>query len=46
MCAKCAGSVWKVSGKRLVNAQEVSGEAVLEVVGFAELSANTCKMPR
>ena len=45
MCSKCAGSEWKVCGKRLVNAQEVSGEDVLKVVGFAELSANTRKAP-
>ena len=46
MCAKCARecvkSVWEALGKRAGRV----GEAILEVVGFAELSANACKMPR
>jgi len=40
MCGKCAGNVWKVYGKCLGSKREVSGKAVLEVVGSAELSAN------
>ena len=40
----CVESVWKVPGGKCVeSAWEVLVEAVLEVVGSAELSANTCK---
>ena len=45
-CEKCTGSVWEVCEECLGNAQEVSGKAFLEVVGSAELSANTCKTAR
>ena len=37
------GSVWELPGECLQSAREVLVEAVLEVVGSAELSANTCK---
>ena len=37
------GSVWEVPGECVGSAREVSGEAVLEAVGSAELSPNSCK---
>ena len=40
MCGECVESVWEVLGKGVGSAREVSGEAVLEVVGSAELSPN------
>ena len=40
------GSAWEACEKCLGNAREVSGEAFLEVVGSAELSANTCGTAR
>ena len=39
VCRECVESVWGAPGKCAGSV----GEAVLEVVGFAELSANTCK---
>ena len=46
VCGKCAGSVWEVPWKCVGSAQEVLVEAVLEVVGGEELSANTNKTLR
>ena len=50
---KCAGSVWKVHGKCVGSAWEMCGKCTgsvgdffLEVVGSAELSANTCRTAR
>jgi len=39
VCRECVGSAWECMG----SAQKVLMEAVLEVVGSAELSANTCE---
>jgi len=45
-CVRSVRGVWEVCGKRQLNAQEVSEEDVLEVVGFAELSAKAREAPR
>ncbi len=42
VCGEFVKNVWEAPGKCAGRV----GEAVLEVVGFAELSANACKIPR